>query len=411
MNIRCLRCKGRLFCGRTFCPLQAKIAAQKKVNTSAKQDYFGESPNVFVGHYGYPRLNVGFLNVEEYKDHDDPLLWSRDGYDINRIIGLRSQLVNSQFRAEVTDARKSEKLLEMGKEVAMAVKPVDMEINLEKKPRFSLNFGQETAPYGPRVGLKRAQITENPSIPLKVEKVVDDDIRANEAVNTLYSKGYDEHYLTRILSAGTLGLRKNKKLVPTRWSITAVDDHVCKSLLKEVKEKQYPETGYLAYFGGHLGNYYIILFFPDVWSYELFETYVGGADYEWPFATNYEGCSGRKEYAHETAGGYYAARLAVAEKLKEIRRHGSCLCLRFITGEYWAPLGVWVVREATRKALQSRPLEFGSKELMLNYAKQLVKKKFGYELDSIIRKSWLLKSMKEQRKLTGFITSRKEAPC
>ncbi|MFO8015903.1 MAG: hypothetical protein R6U32_02255, partial [Candidatus Woesearchaeota archaeon] len=63
MNIRCLKCKGRLFCGRTYCPIQAKISAQKKVNTSVKQDYFGESPNVFVGHYGYPRLNVGFLNV------------------------------------------------------------------------------------------------------------------------------------------------------------------------------------------------------------------------------------------------------------------------------------------------------------------------------------------------------------
>jgi hypothetical protein len=28
------------------------------------------------------------------------------------------------------------------------------------------------------------------------------------------------------------------------------------------------------------------------------------------------------------------------------------LVLRNVTGEYWAPLGTWVVREATRKAMQ-----------------------------------------------------------
>jgi len=322
MNIRCLKCKGRHHCGRKFCPIQSKIASQKKVNINAKQDFFGESPNVFVGHYGYPDLNVGFLNVEEYNQHDDPLLWSREGYDINKVIQLRSELINSQFKAHITDVRKSEKLLDMGKEIAMASKPVDIEVNLEKKPKFNLSFGQETAPYGPRVKLKKAELTENPKIPTKVEKVVDDDIKANEGLNLLYDKGYDEHYLTKLLSAGTLGVRKDKKIVPTKWSITAVDDHVCKHLLKVVKDKQYPETGHLAYFGGHLGNYYLILFFPDVFSYELFETYVGSAEYNWPFATDYESYRGRKEYAHETAGGYYASRLPIVERLDKDKKCG-----------------------------------------------------------------------------------------
>ncbi|PIN86741.1 hypothetical protein COV19_03325 [Candidatus Woesearchaeota archaeon CG10_big_fil_rev_8_21_14_0_10_44_13] len=404
MDIKCLQCKGRHFCGRSFCPIQVKIASQKKVNQGAKQDYFGEAPNVFVGHYGYPNLNVGFLNVEEYAQHDDPLLWSKEGYDINRIISLRSELINSNFKVEIRDVRgNNNKYLEMGKEIAMASEPVDVEVNLEKKPHFSLNFSQDTAPYGPRVKLKKAEITENPKIPAKVEKVVDDiDLKANDAVNLLYEKGFDEHYLTKLFSVGNLGVKTQRKIVPTRWSITAVDDSLCKNLLNGIREC--PETGYLAYFGGHLGNYYLILFFPDVWSYELFETYVGNADYAWPFATDHEGHNGRKDYADNTAGGYYAARLAIAEKLSEIRRQGSCLCLRFITNEYWAPLGVWVVREATRKAMKAKPLEFGSKELMLNYAKQLVKRKFGYELDNILGKSVLLRQMKTQRKLKNYIS-------
>ena len=63
MNIRCIKCKGRdpSICGRTYCPIMVKIGAQKKVNIEAKQDFFGQSPNVFVGRFGYPEVNVGIL--------------------------------------------------------------------------------------------------------------------------------------------------------------------------------------------------------------------------------------------------------------------------------------------------------------------------------------------------------------
>ena len=80
----------------------------------------------------------------------------------------------------------------------------------------------------------------------------------------------------------------------------------------------------------------------------------------------------------------------------------SVLCLRFITGEYSVPLGVWVVREATRKALKKQPIYFADKDLMLNYARILVRKKFGVDLDVILRQSVVLKEMKEQKKLVQF---------
>ncbi|MCL4406837.1 hypothetical protein M1139_01955 [Candidatus Parvarchaeota archaeon] len=52
-----------------------------------------------------------------------------------------------------------------------------------------------------------------------------------------------------------------------------------------------------------------------------------------------------------TAGAYYAIRLAVLEKLREMKSQFSVLCIREITPEYFAPLGVWVVREGARKVL------------------------------------------------------------
>ncbi|MCH7783699.1 hypothetical protein IID62_11605, partial [candidate division KSB1 bacterium] len=45
------------------------------------------------------------------------------------------------------------------------------------------------------------------------------------------------------------------------------------------------------------------------------------------------------------------------KKLNEIKKQGSVLALRFITGDYTLPLGVWVTRESARKSMQSKPIE------------------------------------------------------
>jgi len=380
-----------------------KIGAQKKVNIEAKQDFFGQSPNVFVGRFGYPEVNVGILGVEHYEEHDNPLLWSKENYDIAKIINLRSSLINSNFKAKITGFK--ERFMEMSKEVGMAEKPVDVEVNLNKKPVFSLSFEQDVMPHGPNVKLKNARITENPKIPGVVDKVVDDiDFKASNALNYLYKKNLDEHYLTRLLSIGTLGVKKQRKLVPTRFAITAVDDTLGKEMIKEVKDYQLHD--YAVFFGGHLGNYYVAIFFPEVWSYELFETYVGKSTWhdseEITTMTDYEGYDGRKNYASETAGGYYAARLAVLEHLKKVKRQSSVLLLRFITGEYYAPLGVWVVREATRKALATNPLVFDSKELMLKYVRALVKKKFGLDVEPLLKESSIINNIRTQKKLADY---------
>lgn len=395
MNIQCIKCKGRGFCGRPYCAIASKITSQKRLNSSAKQDFFGAAPNVFIGRYGYPNINVGLLSTEQYDDHDAPLTWSANNFRIQQVIDLRTALVNSTFRTNIKSF--NDRFLGMSQEVSLASKPVDVEVNLSKRPQFNLSFNQDTLPHGPRVRLKKARITENPKIPHKVDRAVSDPhLKASDAISGLRTQ-YDEHYLTKVLSVGNLGVKTERRLVPTRWSITAVDDIIGKQLTEEVKK--YKETDYLAYFGGYLGNYYLILFFPYCWSYELFETVVGERT---SFATDHEFHDGRKEYAENTAGGYYAARHAILEKLASMRRQAGVLALRFITSEYWAPLGVWVVREATRKSMASKPIGFGSKELMLKYAKAFAKKKFSFDLDLLLRNSRLLDRMHRQKRLEDF---------
>jgi hypothetical protein len=220
----------------------------------------------------------------------------------------------------------------------------------------------------------------------------------------LYKKDVDENTLTKLFSIGNLGLKKDRRLVPTRWSTTAVHDIVTKNLLNNIKNS--PLFDYKAYFGSYLGNYYLLLFFPEIWSYELFETYVSSnttMESNLKYMTDFEPYEGRKTYAQNCAGGWYSVRMAIAEHLDRVKRQGSCLAIRLITDEYAMPLGVWVTTEATRKALNNKSIGFSSMELMLKYAKIFIKKKFNFDLEIILKNSILLRNMKQQSKLTQFL--------
>ena len=394
-------------CGKGKCPVCARNNAAFKTKTMLeKENFTSDAVAPFVGRFGYPNVNIGILAPPEQSEdswlYDAPKFWSGSNYDIPSIVNFRSSLLNSRSNMNV---RKRQRLLEISQDVAMASRPFDVDIELEEKPRFRLQTDSNMAPTGANARLKKISITENPKIHTKIYKVFSDtDMKAVEAVNYLYKNNFDENFLTRMLSVGTFGIKKDRKLVPTRWSITATDDIIGKNLIKEIKNFSEIDS-YSAFFGSYLGNYYLIMMFPEIWSYELFEMYV---PQNWNsmkplrFSTDHENYSGRKNYAENTVGGYYTVRLGILEKLMEMKKQASVLALRFITDEYAMPLGVWVTREAARKTMQNS-IQFSSKELMLEYAKKLVRKKFNYNADFLLRESILLKSMKTQTKLNVFI--------
>ncbi|MFH1211618.1 MAG: hypothetical protein V1659_01680 [Candidatus Woesearchaeota archaeon] len=378
-------------------PVQTKIMFQKSFNILAKKDYSGISPNVFVGRFGYPKVNVGFLSTQEiYENNDNVPFWVKEQYPINKIIGLRTHLINSVFKADIKSF--NDRFLQMSQEVAMAQKPVDMEISLAKKPVFSLSFNQEAAPHGPKVELEKAMLTGNPRIPLPVEKVVSDtDLKSVEALKYLAGKGFDEYSMVKLLSIGTLGLKKNRRLVPTRWSITAVDDTLGKKLIAQVKDMEVVSS-FTVFYGSHLGNYYIVLLCPNMWSYELFEMYFKSPRY----TTDHESFFGRKGYAENTAGGYYSVRLGILEGLSAMKIQGAAFVLRFITDEYFAPLGVWVTREAARKAMQNRIKECSTLKEALDFILEFAKNRFNYDASPQIRKSVLLNEIMAQKRLSEY---------
>ncbi len=196
-------------------------------------------------------------------------------------------------------------------------------------------------------------------MPRPVKKTLeDDDWQAEGAMTYLYRRGFDVYDIREILSAGALGQGENRRLVPTRWSITAVDDTIGKYLRGTLRNAtSIDETQ--VWYNEFMGNRFWIVLTPGQWEYELVEMKAPGSvwnptvDSGYWLASASEGYEGRTGYVDETAGAYYAARLGVLEHLAEEGRQAKCLVLREVTDEYWAPVGVWQIRESVRNAFDS----------------------------------------------------------
>src|SRR3989344_4790049 len=121
-----------------------------------------------------------------------------------------------------------------------------------------------------------------------------------------HKSGIETSNIIKILSAGLLGLKKNRKLVPTRWAISSVDSTLSKEKLKRIR--LYPEIANIEVFNAeYLGNHYEFLLLPDKFSFEVIEISLKSMGV-WQ---DYEGFFGRKKYADSVTGAYYVNRLAL----------------------------------------------------------------------------------------------------
>ena len=382
----------------------------KNISSISKLDS-NSPPSVFIGSkLKYPLMNVGILSPLE-RDENAWLYaaekyWANNNFGINDVIQLREGLLNSRFQSKADEPRKqNNKFVKIAQEIAIASKPVDIEIQLKR----NLNIGRQddkiTTPIGMRAGLKAARIIGNVKVHRQVDKVINDDIKASEGIQYLYRKGFDGYTLSKILSVGVLGLKTQKKLVPTRWSITATDDTLGKHLLEKIKDCKWIENHEL-FFGEFLGNQYLIMLFPNTWNYELIELYMPKSSWNSTnsvkASTDFESFFGRKTYATATAGGYYATRLPILEYLNEKKRQASVLVIRIETPSYWAALGVWVVRESVKKAMQNR-MAFGTKQELLAGTRQIGKIKFNFNPESIIKNSKMMNVVLSQKKIGDFL--------
>jgi len=359
----CLSCKGgRLLCGASSCPLLSRIQLRSPVEAKLSQEMFGPSPSIFVGWKDYPNVYVGpltSLDPDKTTILDDPGSWY--GLDFNDIVNLRSQLVRSKSRINVRDKNR---FAEENREIALSVKPTEIEVRFKRKPSFGMSFSPISQPMGPSGELDALKVTESPKIPSKVDYVLSDDLRSVEQAKILYDSNFDVYYLTRALSSGAMGAMEKQRMVPTRWSITAVDDMIGKSLMESVRE--FPSISeFRIYSNTYLDNHFEILLMPGKWEFEQFEAWAPQTlwtmSYDEPvIAQESEGFHGRSEYAFNEGGGYYAGRLGVVEALYNMGRQARAVIFREIMEGYVMPVGVWEVRENVRRAMHNPYLKFSS---------------------------------------------------
>ncbi|MFC5367984.1 DNA repair protein NreA [Salinirubrum litoreum] len=319
------------------------------------------SPSIFVGRSNYPNVSTGILSPVGHEDDAASFETSAEWYDaglaIEDVFQRRTSLLNSNRSVgdvQVHDAWDG--FLGTQREVAIADRPVGVEIGLNGTPDLDFGVDDVATPTGPRASARSAALTENPHVPQPVKKTLeDDDWNAQGAMTYLYRRDFDVYEINTILSAGALGQSDQRRLVPTRWSITAVDDTVGQYLRGTIRDAPSVDSVQV-WHNTYLGNAFWVILAPGQWEFELVELKAPGSIWNpapeqgVAVSSDYEGYEGRTGYVEETAGAYYAARLAALEHLSEIGRQAKVLVLRHVSDDYWGPVGVWQIRENVRNA-------------------------------------------------------------
>jgi DNA repair protein NreA len=402
----CVSCKGvKLACNLPRCPLfkafdPPKVDTNKIETISDGNNIFGPVPQIFVGDNNYPNVFSGPM-TSLYPDGDHanlsgkPNLWT--GLDITGIVEMRFGLLRGMKRTPVrfsTIRNVDERIISGIQELAMSISPVDVESSYYGKIDTNIKLDSIMEPHGPSGAIRKLEVTGHARIPNIVEQTLNDELTANQQIIQISKSGQDVYYLQNVLSAGLTGIGERKKLVPTRWAITATDDIIGRDLTSRLID--YPLIqNILILRGGFFGNYYTHILLPEAYSFEHFECW--GIDSIFTLgqqkvsvSQDHEGLKaverykGKSGYSNQS-GGYYAARISVLNYLHKIRKQARVISIREITNEYIIPAGVWVVREASRVATENNPIEFQSRGELEIFLRSTLR----VSLDTIYNKSVL----------------------
>lgn len=401
----CSICKGsRRLCGKDRCPLMIRFYSQQKTlpMIDAKDMAGSSPPAVFVGRFGYPKVDVGPLIPPEFGDTsimDTPERWV--GKSIDEIVDFRFKLVRGKIRIDAYDFKKSGKVVDDIQEIALTESPLDIEAEFSHKPRGRVIMDDEVQPFGPSARMTSMR-KGNGRFERNLERsFYDTDMKAVDAVVSSYRNGTLISEIEKAFSVGTMGVDKRRRFVPTRWSITAVDDIIGKDLLETTRFNNTIDD-YRIYQWEQLDNRWCILMMPCTWRYELIEAWYPNTTWNPTGRTidiisDHEFFEGRKEYAH-IGGCYYAARMAVNELLIKERRTAGVVIFREAHPGYVMPVGVWNVRENVREALRTKYYSYDTLDRAMDHVDRVM---------DIPKKTWVnnsgvLKDWYTQRRIEDY---------
>ncbi len=405
----CLKCRGaKKLCGKERCPVLEKYYSRmgegKDKRFDTKTIEGNSPPSVFIGRYNYPRVNIGPLVPPEKGDtsiYSQPEEWFGSA-DMKDIIRMRSSLARGKKKLS-----KDVDIRNLGGEdneiryLALAKNPAETEVRFKKSLDDGIKLDGRSQPHGPSAPMESFRRGTMNSDSRLEDVFYDTDLGAEEGVKRLYRKGVPVSRIQDIFMVGGTGVKGRRKFVPTRWSITAVDDILGKDMRRNVKTYQRIDE-WRVYKTNYLDNQWVVVFTPESWRYELIEAFY--PETTWnpsrdsiTIFGDHEEFDGRSEYA-SIGGCYYSARLAVLEKMEEERKQAGAIVLREAKPGYILPVGVWNVRESVRSALKERPMKFKGRKQTFDYLKSVL----GLEFEEWTSVSKLLTKREKQESLKYF---------
>ena len=350
-------------------------------------------PSVFIGSWNYPKVYAGPMIAPMQGDisiMDSPESWIPNQTTQEEIIGYRLNLVRGKQTVGIQDFNNS--FVEKLQEISLASTSIESEAEFGSRPK-GLSFSDETAPHGPSALIEKFDI-DAVKWDRQLEKVYyDTDFKAAAATIDLHNKGVPFSSIQKAFSVGTMGIEKNRKLVPTRWSITACDTIIADNLLREVRHYDILDT-YRVYEFSSLNNYYAVLLLPMEWQYEWIEAFMHVMGREELIFADHELNGGKKEYSC-VGGCYYTCKMAVLEALAREKKQAGAIVLREAYNGY-VPLGVFNVRENVRSAMDEIPREFEDMKTALAY----IETKLKLPMEKFKQTSTLLQDLMRSRQMT-----------
>lgn len=350
-------------------------------------------PSVFIGSWNYPKVYVGPMISPLQGDSaimDNPECWIKNNKTQEDIIGYRLNLVRGKLASKITDLENP--FVEKLQEISMASTSINSQAEFGSKPS-GLSFNEQHAPHGPSALIEKFDI-ESVKWDRELEKTYyDSDLKASDAIMHLHKKEVPFSSIQKALSVGTMGIGGNRRMVPTRWSITACDSTIGNRLLKEVRNHDIIDT-HRVYEYSSLKNYYAVLLLPLEWQFEWIEAFLHVLGREELIFSDYENNRGKKGYSR-VGGCYYTSKMAVLEELAREKKQAAAIILREAYHGY-IPLGVFNVRENIRSAMNQPYREFEDMKTALTY----ISSNLEMPLENFIKNSDLLKDLLQSRQTT-----------
>ena len=370
---------------------QLTASTQQMRSVEVGKEMEGSSPpSVFVGSWNYPDIYAGPMIAPQHGDTtimDMPESWIAGNLTQEEIIGYRLNLVRGKSMVNAGDlgTRYVEKL----QEISLSSSSIESEVAFSSIPSGT-TFSEEYTPFGPSAAIERFEI-ESGRYDHKLEKVFyDTDLRSAEAVISLHRQAVPFSSIQKAFSVGTMGVERNRHLVPTRWSITACDTMIGDRLLNDVKKNPVIDTLRVHQFSS-LHNNYAVLLMPTGWQYEWSEAFLKVLGNEELVFSDHEGYKKKTEYSH-LGGCYYSCKMAVLESLARQQEQAGAIILREAHRGY-VPMGVFNVRENVRSAMQQPAQEFED----IRSALQSLSTTFTLPMTRFIEEGALLRESIRQR--------------